>query len=89
MAPNNHTAPFHRLRGDRLARPFYWSSGYGDRVLTWFTDLPDHVYQEGNILGFLQSVDVVEKRLPARLQQLEQAGFAHDVLGLRISGELF
>ncbi len=85
MAPNNHRAPFHKLRGDRLPRPFYWSSGYGDRVLTWFTDLM-HNYQEGNILGFLQSVDVVEERLPARLLQLEQDGFAYDVLGLRIQG---
>ncbi len=84
LAPNNHRAPVHRRRG--FDRPFWWRAPDGARVLTWFTDDPRHVYQEGNHLGFIDSYEAVLATLPARLADLERAGFPYDALHLRCQG---
>ena len=86
MAPNNFRAPFHREALKQLPRPFLWNGPCGGELLTWFTDLHDHVYQEGNILGFLENLEAVESRLGARLAGLEESGFPWRTLGLRTQG---
>ncbi|MGE5482454.1 MAG: glycoside hydrolase family 38 C-terminal domain-containing protein [Bacteroidota bacterium] len=84
LAPNNHRAPIHELRG--FGRPFYWCTADGHRVLVWFTDDPVHVYQEGNVLGFIDSYDAVLERLPAKLASLEESGYPFDAVHLRCQG---
>lgn len=84
LAPNNYRAPVHEHR--KFGRPFWWQTPEGDRVLTWFTDDPRHVYQEGNFLGFNDSYEAVLRTLPVRLQDLEDAGFPYDALHLRCQG---
>jgi len=86
MAPNNYRAPFHETARKSLPRPFIWQGPCGGELMTWFTDLYDHVYQEGNILGFLDSLETVEERIGSRLSELESSGFPWRTLGLRIQG---
>ncbi len=86
MAPNNFRAPFHREALKHLPRPFLWQGPSGGELFTWFSDLYDHVYQEGNILGFTESLETVEARMGERLASLEAGGFAGQTLGLRTQG---
>jgi hypothetical protein len=86
MAPNNYRAPFHETARESLPRPFLWQGPCGGELMTWFTDLYDHVYQEGNILGFLENLGAVEERIGPRLAELEGSGFPWRTLGLRIQG---
>lgn len=86
MAPNNFRAPFHGKTHQELPRPFIWEGPGGGELFTWFTDLYDHVYQEGNILGFLESIETLETRIGPRLSGLETSGFPWRTLGLRTQG---
>lgn len=86
MAPNNFRAPFHATALKELPRPFLWNGPHGGELLTWFTDLHDHVYQEGNNLGFIEDLAAVENRLGARLAGLENSDFPWRTLGLRTQG---
>jgi len=85
MAPNNFRAPFHAATG-KLPRPFLWTGPHGGELLTWCTDQYDHVYQEGNNLGFIENLEAVEHRLGMRLAGLENSGFPWRTLGLRTQG---
>ena len=85
MAPNNNRAPLHESRA--FDRPFWWRTPDGARLLTWFTDDPRQVYQEGNHLGFTDSYEAVLQALPVKLVGLEAAGFPYDALHLRCQGE--
>ena len=86
MAPNNYRAPFHERGSSELPRPFIWQAPYGGELLTWFTDLYDHCYQEGNCLGFLENLECVEERIGSRLLGLEESGFPWRTVGLRTQG---
>lgn len=86
VAPNNHRAPFHQLRGQALPRPFRWEGPGGGQVLVWYTSHPVLAYMEGNDLGLADRVDLAEDRLARHLSDIEAQGFPGRVLHLRIQG---
>ncbi len=57
--------------GLELARPFWWRSASGNRLLVWFTDTPHGMaYMEGNIIGLNESFGLTRELLPGYLDAL-------------------
>jgi hypothetical protein len=71
-----------RARGVRpRPAPFYWASPGGERVLMWHGD----GYLCGNRMGFDRPG--AEERVGAWLDHLEESGYPHRVVAMRIHGE--
>lgn len=68
----------------RVARPFYWLSPSGHKVLVWNAG-PDAWYSEGLSLGFGGNYQMVAERLPAFLEKQEKAGYPFDALCLQVA----
>ena len=68
----------------RVARPFYWLSPSGHKVLVWNAG-PDGWYCEGLSLGFGGNYQMVAERLPAFLEKQEKAGYPFDALCLQVA----
>jgi hypothetical protein len=69
--------------GGRLPRLFRWRGAGGHAVLVWMTDTPHgSAYAEGQLLGFADSLDVVDDLLPAYLGSLGTHPYPY-------AGELF
>jgi alpha-mannosidase len=61
-------------------RPFYWASPGGEKVLVWH----GNNYTQGNSLGF--DKPGAEARVAAYLQGLEDTGYPHGAVEVRIQG---
>jgi hypothetical protein len=85
IAPNNFIAPFHAQTS--LERPFIWQGPAGGRVLVWFTGDPSWAYIEGARLGFWESFDSVVDKLPARLLEMEAAGYPYDAVQFQLGSD--
>jgi hypothetical protein len=85
MAPNNFIAPFHAQTD--LERPFIWEGPAGGRVLVWFTGDPSWAYIEGARLGFWESFESVADKLPARLLEIETAGYPYDAVQFQLGSD--
>jgi len=94
-----HVNSWHgRVLQQKRMQPFWWDLGNGSKLLVYYNE---H-YHLGNELGFFPGAeanatnfsepfvafddDVLNRRLPAYLQELEQAGWAHDFLIVTGSG---
>ena len=94
-----HVNPWHgRVLQQKRMQPFWWDLGNGDKLLVYYNEQ----YHFANELGFFPGAeanasnfgepivafddDILNRRLPAYLQKLEQAGWAHDFLVVTGSG---
>jgi len=66
----------------KVARPFYWLSPSGHKVLVWNAG-PGGWYCEGLTLGFGNDYRMVAERLPAFLEKQEKGGYPFDALCLQ------
>lgn len=87
IADNNFCAPI--LARTDLPRPFNWISSNGDEVTTWYTDHPFFAYIEGRHYGVSESARAARKKLPYRLLEQEQKGYAHDLLHVQYAFDNF
>lgn len=87
IADNNFCAPI--LKRTDLPRPFNWRSRSGDEVTTWYTDHPYFAYIEGRHYGISESINAARKKLPYRLLEQEQAGYAHDLIHVQYAFDNF
>src|SRR4029077_15212549 len=61
----------HHVGGQSLTRPFYWETGTGDRLMTWFGDTPHGMaYMEGTMLGLSSGYEQTVELLPEYLAAL-------------------
>ncbi len=79
----NPDRAFNCLEG--MPHAFYWTGPAGGRVLTFRAF---NTYNEGWWLGFGQSVDLVEKRLPSFLAPLTRDAYPYDMMILRMLGDI-
>jgi hypothetical protein len=68
----------------RVARPFYWLSPSGHKVLVWNAGSAGW-YTEGLGLGFGGNYQMVAERLPAFLEKAEKTGYPFDALCLQVA----
>ncbi len=85
MAPNNFLAPFLELTV--LPRPFIWRGPAGGRVLVWYTDDPYWAYIEGARHGFWTGLAEVERKLPAKLADLEAKGYPFEAVQIQTGSD--
>jgi len=70
----------------KLPRPFYWKSLDGSKILLLDTD-ERQAYQEGVMVGLAENYDIVYKKLPQYLANLEVEGnFQFDLIAFRTPG---
>jgi alpha-mannosidase len=87
IADNNFCAPV--LKRTDLPRPFNWRSRSGDELTTWYTDHPFFAYIEGRNYGISESVAAARKKMPYRLLEQENKGYAHDLLHVQYAFDNF
>ena len=73
----------HLVGGARVPRLFRWRGAGGHEVLVWLTDTPHGLaYAEGQLIGFGDSLEMVDDLLPPYLASLAAFGYPY-------VGELF